>query len=151
CRRSSAWTVRSPTATTSTAMATKPTGTMPRHRMRWTWRRSPTPDDMRTARHLPRRSVARPRCAPLRGGLPAAGASTLPAPSGDDAMKGIGRSTGLRRLAAAAMLLAILVAGCDRKEGGQLPAPGGEAIVGERATVEGFGLVRAWPDEADGS
>ena len=66
-------------------------------------------------------------------------------------MKGIDRSTGLRMLAACAMLLAILVVGCKREEGGQLPAPGGEAIVGDRATIEGFGLVRAWPDESHGS
>ena len=66
-------------------------------------------------------------------------------------MKGIDRSTGLRMLAACAMLLAILVGGCKREEGGQLPAPGGEAIVGDRATIEGFGLVRAWPDESHGS
>jgi len=68
-----------------------------------------------------------------------------------DAMKGFHRSTGLRLLAAGAVLLAVLATGCKRNEGGQLPAPSGEAIVGQRATVEGFGLVRAWPDESEGS
>ncbi len=66
-------------------------------------------------------------------------------------MKGIGCSTGLRLLAAGAVLLALLAVGCKRNEGGQLPAPSGEAIVAERATVDGFGLVRAWPDEEEGS
>lgn len=56
----------------------------------------------------------------------------------------------LRLLAAGAMLLAALAAGCKRDEGGQLPAPGGEAIVAERAEVEGFGLVRVWPDQEGG-
>src|SRR5690606_40008572 len=45
----------------------------------------------------------------------------------------------------------LLAAGCKRNEGGQLPAPSGEAIVAQRAQVEGFGLVRAWPDQAQGS
>ncbi|MBJ6984553.1 alpha-2-macroglobulin [Luteimonas sp. MC1750] len=66
-------------------------------------------------------------------------------------MKGFHRSTGLRLLAVGAVLLAALALGCKRNEGGQLPAPSGEAIVGERAPVEGFGLVRAWPDESEGS
>lgn len=66
-------------------------------------------------------------------------------------MKGIDRSIGLRRLAVGFMLVAALVAGCKRNEGGQLPAPSGEAIVAERATVEGFGLVRAWPDQSESS
>src|SRR5690606_39703260 len=38
-----------------------------------------------------------------------------------------------------------------RNEGGQLPAPSGEAIVAQRAEIEGFGLVRVWPDQSEGS
>src|SRR5690606_12049262 len=53
----------------------------------------------------------------------------------------------------AALLVAglLAVAGCQRNEGGQLPAVSGEAIRGEREAIEGFGLVRAWPDQADES
>ncbi len=49
------------------------------------------------------------------------------------------------------LLAALLLAGCGRKDGGQLPTPGGEAIRAERAKVEGFTLVRALPDQRDGS
>ncbi|MEN1940608.1 alpha-2-macroglobulin [Luteimonas sp. MJ246] len=68
-------------------------------------------------------------------------------------MKGSNRSVGLRRFAAAMVLLflTLLPVGCKRNEGGQLPAPGGEAIVAERAEVQGFGLVRAWPDQGEGA
>ena len=66
-------------------------------------------------------------------------------------MKRFGRSMGLRLFAAGIVLLAMLAVGCKRNEGGQLPAPSGEAIVAERTAVEGFGLVRAWPDEDAGS
>ncbi|NLA69032.1 MAG: alpha-2-macroglobulin family protein [Gammaproteobacteria bacterium] len=66
-------------------------------------------------------------------------------------MKGVGRSPGLRRAAAALLALAMLAVGCGRNEGGQLPAPSGEAIVAERDAVEGFALVRAWPDQEDGT
>src|SRR5690606_2665905 len=50
-------------------------------------------------------------------------------------------------------LLAALLAtagGCRRNEGGQLPEPGGEPIAAEREAIEGFALVRAWPDQEDG-
>src|SRR5690606_21736122 len=55
--------------------------------------------------------------------------------------------------AATALLLAALLAtagGCRRNEGGQLPEPGGEPIAAEREAIEGFALVRAWPDQEDG-
>lgn len=63
------------------------------------------------------------------------------------------RSVGLRLLAGALVLvlLMLLPAGCKRNEGGQMPSPSGEAIVAERAEVQGFGLVRAWPDQTEGS
>ncbi len=52
----------------------------------------------------------------------------------------------------ACVALALLaLAGCKRNEGGQLPAVSGEAIQAQRAEIEGFGLVRAWPDQVDGS
>src|SRR5690606_39245663 len=70
---------------------------------------------------------------------------------GMHAKNGIGRSSGLRLCAAAIMVLALLAAGCKRNESGQLPAATGEAIVAERAGIEGFGLVRAWPDQEQGS
>src|SRR5690606_26457796 len=64
--------------------------------------------------------------------------------------KGIG--VGLRLATALLLAVALLATtGCRRNEGGQLPAVSGEAIVGERDAVEGFGLVRAWPDQADGA
>ena len=50
-----------------------------------------------------------------------------------------------KALATAALLA--LLAGCGRNESGQLPAVSGEAIQGQRDTIEGFGLVRAWPDQ----
>ena len=43
-------------------------------------------------------------------------------------------------------LAAAVLAGCKRNEAGQLPAASGEAIQGEKAKVEGFALVRAYPD-----
>nr|WP_238345891.1 alpha-2-macroglobulin [Luteimonas saliphila] len=48
-------------------------------------------------------------------------------------------------------LLAVAAAGCQRNDSGQLPAVSGEAIRGERDAVEGFGLVRAWPDQSSQS
>lgn len=57
----------------------------------------------------------------------------------------------LKDLLACLLLPALLLAGCGRNDTGQLPAAGGEAIQAERAEVEGFGLVRAWPDQSDGS
>ncbi|MBJ6980697.1 alpha-2-macroglobulin [Luteimonas sp. MC1572] len=57
----------------------------------------------------------------------------------------------LHALAIVAALALLALGGCKRDESGQLPAPGGEAIQAERAEVEGFGLVRAWPDQSEGS
>ncbi len=53
------------------------------------------------------------------------------------------------RAIAAAVLLAgvLLVPACKRDPAGQLPEVSGEAIRAERAEVEGFALVRAWPDQ----
>jgi len=48
-------------------------------------------------------------------------------------------------------LLLLALAGCERNRTGQLPEVSGEAIRAERETVDGFGLVRAWPDQADGT
>ena len=45
------------------------------------------------------------------------------------------------------LVLALAMSGCKRNEGGQLPAVSGEAIHAERERIEGFGLVRAWPDQ----
>ncbi|MBP6799390.1 MAG: alpha-2-macroglobulin family protein, partial [Luteimonas sp.] len=39
--------------------------------------------------------------------------------------------------------------GCKRNESGQLPMVSGQAIQGERDTITGFGLVRAWPDQQE--
>ncbi|MGY1519994.1 alpha-2-macroglobulin family protein [Luteimonas sp. A482] len=44
-------------------------------------------------------------------------------------------------------LLLLALAGCQRNESGQLPGVSGEAIQAEREQVEGFALVRAWPDQ----
>lgn len=61
-------------------------------------------------------------------------------------MRKLGRWAGLALLAAV-----LATGGCKRNESGQLPAVSGEAIRGERDAVEGFGLVRAFPDQsADG-
>nr|WP_243720447.1 alpha-2-macroglobulin [Luteimonas aestuarii] len=46
--------------------------------------------------------------------------------------------------------MALAVGGCKRNESGQLPGLSGEAIRAEREVVEGFGLVRAWPDQRRG-
>ncbi|MGJ4729212.1 alpha-2-macroglobulin family protein [Luteimonas sp. SDU101] len=51
-----------------------------------------------------------------------------------------------RGVAVVGLLLLALV-GCKRNETGQLPALSGEAIQAEREQVEGFALVRAWPDQ----
>jgi len=48
------------------------------------------------------------------------------------------------------ILLAGLVlagVGCKRNDSGQLPTASGEAIQGKAAPVEGFGLLRAYPDD----
>ncbi|KAF1693288.1 alpha-2-macroglobulin family protein [Pseudoxanthomonas daejeonensis] len=61
------------------------------------------------------------------------------------------RGTGPAWLARVAMLAILAVAGCSRDPGGQLPAAGGEKLQAQRAEVTGFALVRAWPDQQDGS
>ena len=67
------------------------------------------------------------------------------------AMRAMGRG-GVRWLLLLGMVSALLALGaCKRNEGGQLPAVSGEAIQGERDVVEGFGLVRAWPDQSRGT
>ena len=43
--------------------------------------------------------------------------------------------------------LLLALAACGRNESGQLPAVSGEAIEARRQQIEGFGLVRAWPDQ----
>ncbi|MCD9028685.1 alpha-2-macroglobulin family protein [Luteimonas sp. BDR2-5] len=48
------------------------------------------------------------------------------------------------------LLLAALLGACKRDPGGQMPAAGGEAIATQREQIEGFGLVRAFPDQRDG-
>jgi len=48
-------------------------------------------------------------------------------------------------------LAMLALAGCRRDPGGQLPQAGGEKLQAERAPVEGFVLVRAFPDQSDGS
>ncbi|HRP73578.1 MAG TPA: alpha-2-macroglobulin [Luteimonas sp.] len=62
----------------------------------------------------------------------------------------IGRGVGYR-IAVALLVAAVLLGpvGCKRNAGGQLPAVSGEAIRGERDAIEGFGLVRAWPDQQE--
>jgi uncharacterized protein YfaS (alpha-2-macroglobulin family) len=54
--------------------------------------------------------------------------------------------TAARGLFLLGLLLGAL-AGCKRNETGQLPAISGEAVQAQREQVEGFGLVRAWPDQ----
>ncbi|MDH5833818.1 alpha-2-macroglobulin [Luteimonas sp. M1R5S59] len=50
----------------------------------------------------------------------------------------------------ALLATALLAAsGCRRNESGQLPGVSGEAIRGERDAIEGFGLVRAFPDQSE--
>ena len=58
---------------------------------------------------------------------------------------------GVGRFAWVALALLVLLAtGCRRDPGGQLPEVGGEKLQAKREQVEGFALVRAWPDQADG-
>ncbi len=48
--------------------------------------------------------------------------------------------------------LAVLVlVGCQRNPGGQLPAPSGEAIKAKAEVIEGFALASAYPEQHDGS
>ena len=58
----------------------------------------------------------------------------------------------VRRAWMALVVLALLatVAACRRDPGGQLPEVGGEKLQAKREQVEGFVLVRAWPDQVDG-
>ncbi len=56
-----------------------------------------------------------------------------------------GKDAGRSLLLLGVLLLAL--AGCSRNETGQLPAVSGEAIQAQRQQIEGFGLVRAWPDQ----
>ncbi|HZH44568.1 MAG TPA: alpha-2-macroglobulin [Lysobacter sp.] len=44
-------------------------------------------------------------------------------------------------------LAVLALAGCRRDTDGQLPAPGGEKIQAQRASIEGFGLLAAYPDQ----
>ncbi|HEY0332356.1 MAG TPA: alpha-2-macroglobulin [Stenotrophomonas sp.] len=57
--------------------------------------------------------------------------------------------TGMMRFWLGLMLALALVAGCKRNESGQLPTASGEAIQGQKAKVEGFALVRAYPDSGE--
>lgn len=49
------------------------------------------------------------------------------------------------------LLLAIGLVACKRSPQGQLPEASGEPVKAERAQVEGFALVRAYPDQSDDS
>src|SRR3546814_483952 len=49
------------------------------------------------------------------------------------------------------LLLAIGLAACKRSPQGQLPEASGEPVKAERAQVEGFALVRAYPDQSEDS
>nr|WP_298133059.1 alpha-2-macroglobulin [uncultured Pseudoxanthomonas sp.] len=48
------------------------------------------------------------------------------------------------------LLAAAALAGCKRNESGQLPEASGEPIKAQAATVDGFALVGAYPDQHDG-
>ncbi|HBK47400.1 MAG TPA: hypothetical protein DDZ67_13395 [Xanthomonadaceae bacterium] len=48
---------------------------------------------------------------------------------------------------AAVMVLAISLGACKRNETGQLPAASGEAVQARKEAIEGFALVRAYPDQ----
>ena len=49
------------------------------------------------------------------------------------------------------LLLAIGLAACERSPHGQLPEASGEPVKAEREQVEGFALVRAYPDQSEDS
>src|SRR3546814_2491884 len=49
----------------------------------------------------------------------------------------------------AVLLLAIGLVACERSPQGQLPETSGEPVKAERAQVEGFALVRAYPDQSE--
>src|SRR5690606_4513718 len=59
--------------------------------------------------------------------------------------------SGLAGWAGVVLLALALLSGCKRNESGQLPTVSGEAIQAERDAIEGFGLVRAWPDQGEDS
>src|SRR3546814_3200665 len=49
------------------------------------------------------------------------------------------------------LLLAIGLVACERSPQGQLPEASGAPVKAERAQVEGFALVRAYPDQSEDS
>src|SRR5690606_20844965 len=49
------------------------------------------------------------------------------------------------------LLLAVGLVACKRSPQGQLPEASGEPVKAERAQVEGFALVRAYPDQSEDS
>ncbi|MDR7194798.1 uncharacterized protein YfaS (alpha-2-macroglobulin family) [Luteimonas terrae] len=49
------------------------------------------------------------------------------------------------------LLLVCGLAACKRETAGQTPSISGEAIQTDRETIEGFGLVRAFPDQREGA
>src|SRR3546814_18180152 len=49
------------------------------------------------------------------------------------------------------LLLAIGLVACERSPQGQLPEASGAPVKDERAQVEGFALVRAYPDQSEDS
>ena len=66
----------------------------------------------------------------------------------------VGRRNGGRfsgGMVAGCLALLLALAGCSRDPGGQLPEAGGEKLQAKREQVSGFGLVRAWPDQHEGS
>lgn len=66
----------------------------------------------------------------------------------------VGRGNGGRfsgGMVAGCLALLLALAGCSRDPGGQLPEAGGEKLQAKREQVSGFGLVRAWPDQHEGS
>lgn len=65
-------------------------------------------------------------------------------------MRGPGRQRGWGRAVALVMGLVAVLAGCDRNPAGQLPIASGEAITATAEPVDGFALLRAWPDQKNG-
>lgn len=61
------------------------------------------------------------------------------------------RSAGVRLTGIIGVLLFLLLAGCNRDPGGQMPGVSGEAIEAQRDQIEGFGLARAFPDQREGT
>ena len=56
---------------------------------------------------------------------------------------------GLSALCTGHAVVACWPGGCKRDADGQLPEISGEKIAAKRATVQGFGLVAAYPDQED--